>query len=226
MDTPDISKLDDFQQLALARQLATDIRSSLPMELCAGSFTSKSKLPFKAASFREVLIHRLSDLADISIELYETDRLVPAFLTTRGVVETVAMMYRLHCKTTKFLESKDKIAYDEFLMKGMLGSRDGTTCLESYNILSAVDPLNKEFKGFRKMFDTLCEFTHPNWSGTMGSYSKINSETYTLHLGKSHQKPPVAFGLGPLVASLVVFMNYYNDLADKLKTVNDRFERG
>ena len=92
--------------------------------------------------------------------------------------------------------------------------------------LLVVKHLNKKVKGFLEMFETLCEFAHPNWSGTMGSYSKIDSEAYTLHLGKSHRKPPVAFGLGPLVASLVVFMNYYNDLADKLKTVNDRFESG
>lgn len=225
MDAVDVSKLDDPKRLALAKELATNIRNSLPKDLYLGSFTLKSKLPFKATSFKEVLIHRLSDLADIALDLYERDRLVPAFIATRGVVETAAMMYWLHQKTTDFLDTKNENAFDEFLMKGMLGSKDGTTPHESYNILTAVDHLDKEFKGFRGMYNTLCEFTHPNWSGVMGSYSKLDTKAHTLHLGKNHRKPPLAFGLGPLIGSLAVFQDYYNALADILKVVNDRYEK-
>ena len=69
--------------------------------------------------------------------------------------------------------------------------------MESYNVLTAVNRLDKEFGGLRQMYDNLCEFTHPNWSGVMGSYSKIDKQEYTLYLGKEHGKPPLAFGLGP-----------------------------
>ena len=69
----DVSTLSDDERLALAKQLASDIRSSLPKELYAGSFTLKSKIPYKASSFREVLIHRVSDLADVAVELYEAN---------------------------------------------------------------------------------------------------------------------------------------------------------
>jgi|GEM_PF-5370584 len=72
----DVSTLSDDERLALAKQLASNIRGSLPKELYAGSFTLKSKIPYKASSFREVLIHRLSDLADVAIDLYEANRLV------------------------------------------------------------------------------------------------------------------------------------------------------
>ena len=75
------------------------------------------------------------------------------------------------------------------------------------------------------MYDNLCEFTHPNWSGVMGSYSKIDKQKYTLFLGKEHGKPPLAFGLGPLIESLVIFQHYYNALADVLKAMNDRYEK-
>lgn len=225
MDTVDVSKLDDSQRLTLAKKLATEVRESLPKELYAGSLTLKSKLPFKLASFREVLIHRLGDLTDVAMELYESNRLVPAFVMTRGVVETAAMTYWLHKKTGEFLESKDENAYDEFLMKGMLGSKDGTTKHESYNILTAVDHLDGEFKGFRDMYNTLCEFTHPNWSGVMGSYSKLDRKAHTLRLGKEHRSPPVAFGLGPLIGSLAVFRDYYNSLADQLEAANDWYEK-
>lgn len=96
MDSVDVSKLSDEERLALAGQLASNLHTSLPKQLDAGSFTLKSKLPYKATSFREVLIHRVSDIADVAIELYRTDRLVPAFIATLAVVETTAMVYWLY----------------------------------------------------------------------------------------------------------------------------------
>ena len=221
----DVSKLDDAERIALARELAQNIAASLPKELYAGSFTLKSKLPFKATSLREVLIHRVSELGTVAIELYEQAWLVPAFIMTRAVVETVAMVYWLHQKVSGFLDTKDVNALDEFLMKAMLGSRDGTTKLESYSVLTAVDRVEKDFPGVRSMYNTLCEFTHPNWSGALGSYGKIDRENYRLHLGKEHSQPPLAFGLGPLIGSLAIFQDYYNDLGAKLNDLNDFFEK-
>ena len=226
MDAVDVSKLSDPERLALAKQLASNIRGSLLKQLYVGSYTLKSKLPFKAASFREVLFHRVSDIADVAIELYENERLVPAFIATRAVVETTAVLYWLYEKSRDFLEKPDEDSFDEFLMKGMLGSKDGTTKYESYNVLKSVDRLDKEFKGLREMYETLCEFTHPNWSGVMGSYSKLEKEKHTLHLGKGHRKPPLAFGVGPLIGSLAIFQDYYNALADVLKSLNDGYEQG
>lgn len=225
MDVPDLSKLSDDERLALAKKMAAEIAGSLPKELYAGSFTLKSKLPYKACSFREVLIHRVSDLADVSIELFTLGSLVPAFVMARAVVETTAMMHWLHEKAREFLEKKDEDAFDEFLMNGMLGSKDGTTEQISYNILTAIDRLNKDFDGIRAMYDRLCEFTHPNWSGVMGSYSVIEEEKFLLHLGKHHRKPPIAFGLGPLIACLAIFRDYYNSTAGLLKDINDSYEQ-
>lgn len=226
MDAIDVSKLSDGERLALAQQIASNIRDSLPKELYAGSFTLKSKLPYKAASFREVLFHRVSDIADVALDLYEKNRLVPAFIATRAVVETTAMVYWLFQRSRDFLEKPDENLYDDFLMKGMLGSRDGTTKYDSYSILTAVDRLDKEFTGLRKMYDTLCEFTHPNWCGVMGSYSKVEEEKFILHLGKQHSTPPLAFGLGPLIGSLAIIQDYYNALADVLQLLNDGYEQG
>lgn len=98
MVAPDVSTLSDSERCALAREFAAKMRNSLPKELYAGAFTRRSKLPYKAYSFCAVLIHRESDLADAAIALYEADRLVPAFVITRAVVETTAVMYGLHRK--------------------------------------------------------------------------------------------------------------------------------
>lgn len=224
MDTEDLTRLSAKEQLAIAKDAADSIRTSLPVELYAGSYTLKSKLPFKVASFREVLLHRSSDLADMAIELHERSELIPAFVLTRGVAETAAMMYWLHKRTGEFLISRDSDEYDQFLMKGMLGSRDGTTRHESHNVLTALDHLDGKFQGFRSAYNALCEFTHPNWSGVMGAYSMLDTEAHTLRLGKGHRKPPEAFGLKPLIASLAVIQNYYNAVGGQLMAVNEWYE--
>ena len=222
----DVSTLSDSERLSLAKEFAANIRACLQKELYAGSFTFKSKLPYKASSFRAVLIHRISDLADVAVDLYASSRLVPAFIVTRSVVETSSVVYWLYQKSLEFLEKQDEEAFDEFLMKGMLGSKDGTTKFESYNVLTAVNYLDKEFSGLRDMYNTLCEFTHPNWSGVMGSYSTIGEGKYLLHLGREHCQPPLAFGLGPLIGALAIFQNYYIALADVLKLINDHYDDG
>lgn len=220
----DIRNMTDEERLALAKEVAKNIRESLPRELYAGSFTLESKIPYKAASFREVLIHRVSDLADVAIAQIADGRLVPAFVTTRSVVETTAMMYWLWKKSRDFLDNRDENKYDEFLMRGMLGSRNDMTPHESFNILTAVDHLDREFDGLRTMYDTLCEFTHPNWSGAMGAYSRIDEDALILYLGKENASPPLAYGLGPLIGSLVIFQDYYNATAELLQAINTRYE--
>src|SRR5262249_57538950 len=125
MEAVDVSKLSDPEKLALAKQLVSNIRNSLPKELYAGSFTLKSKLPYKATSFREVLIHRISDVADVAVDLYESNKLVPAFVATRALVETTAMLYWLHQKSCDFLDNPHPHSYDQFLLNAILATKHG-----------------------------------------------------------------------------------------------------
>lgn len=224
MDIPDLSQMSDPERFTLAEQLAEDMRHSLPSELHANSFTISSKLPFKAASLREVLIHRQSDLADTAMDLYRSNQLVPAFIMTRSLIETTALLHSLHIKTDEFLKTKEEKQYDEFLMRGIFGSRDGTTSKESFNILTAIDRMNREFDGLRGMYDTLCEYTHPNYSGVMGSYSRLDREKHLLQLGKEHHEPPLAFGFAPLIGCMAIFTHHYNELYDLLNQMNELFD--
>jgi len=224
MTAPDLSVMSDGDRFALAKSFTEDMRKSLPAELYAGSFTLKSKLPYKAGSFRESLIHRQSDLADIAIELYESRRLVPAFIMTRAVLETTALLYGLHVKTNEFLKDRDEAKFDEFLMKGMFGSRDGTTSRESFNIQTAIDRMDKEFEGLGQMYATLCEYTHPNYSGAMGSYSKLERAKHLLHLGRKHHEPQLAFGLAPFIGCMSIFTYHYNALAELIGKMNEIYQ--
>ena len=220
----DVSEMPDVERFALAKQLATDLRGGLVSELDMAGFTLKSKLPWKACALREALSHRMSDISDVALDLYDADRRVAAFIQTRAAVETVAMLFWLEKKCRNFLTNWDIDAFDEFLMKAIMGSRDGSTTVTSLQILDAVDNLSKEYRGFRKMYDSLCEYTHPNWSGVLGAYSVIDPENWKNRFGRDLREQPLAFGLGPLIGSLSVFIHHYNEMETTLDIMDKRFE--
>lgn len=53
------------------------------------------------------------------------------------------------------------------------------------NILTMVDRVDKEIPGFRGVYDNLCELSHPNWAGTLGTYTKIDREKLWVDFGKN-----------------------------------------
>jgi hypothetical protein len=219
----DIIKLSDSEKLDVAKAQAAAIRASLPKEIRMGSFSLNSKLPWKAMSFRELLLHRFSDFIEATILLYETDHLLPAFVLTRAVIETSASMYFLLVKVREFQKYRDIHAFDDFLMKGLMGSKIDFD-LKPYNILTAVDHLDKRYNGVREAYDRLSEFTHPNYSGVTGSYSSSKPKEFVTYLGRDVIEVPKDFGLIPFLVSLAVFVDDYNAVGHAVAAINDSFE--
>ena len=77
--------------LETARALAESFASSLPATVDPAMLTLRSKLPFKALSIREMLIHRVSALADAAVLLFERHNYLGGVVVTRSILETVAI---------------------------------------------------------------------------------------------------------------------------------------
>jgi len=99
------------------------INVNLPKKISAASLSHHSKLPFKAFSLRGVLVHRITDLTEVAIDLYEADKVVPAIIMTRSVFETTAVLYLLYKKIKKAAMTKMLGVIDDFLMKSLFGGR-------------------------------------------------------------------------------------------------------
>src|SRR5262249_24482563 len=153
---------DDAQTLKEARGYIDAIASSLPERIQAAALTWKSRIPFKALTVRESLVHRVFALASAAVELFEASRVIPAITLTRAVVETVAVMFTFHERLSRFLENKNVTDLDDFLMNILVGARDDPDMPKSINILTMVDRVEKTLTGFRSLYDHLCEYAHPN----------------------------------------------------------------
>ena len=133
------------------------------------------------------------------------------------------MLFALHERTSQFLRDKDVQRFDNFLMTTLMGSRNNPDLPLATNILSLVDRMDKSIAGVRSTYDSLCECTHPNWAGTMGSFGEIDRRAFELKLGP-RSKTGFGVGVSALSGALMTFEHYYNDLAELMQKLNDHFE--
>jgi hypothetical protein len=148
------------QHLAKAQEFSERLSASLPDRIQAAALTLKSKLPFKALSIRELLLHRMAALSSAAVGLFKQKRAIPAVILTRAIVETVAVTFTFHERLDRFLtgNTKDIAALDDFLMRCLLGGRHRSEMPTPTNSLTLVDRVERTVPGFRNVYDGLCEY--------------------------------------------------------------------
>lgn len=213
-----------MSELEEVRALAKAISESLPKEVYAGSLTLKSKLPFKAFEIRELSIHRVSDLANGAIKLYDEGLSIPAIILVRSLIETAALLFSLHKRTNEFLANHNVNEYDKFLMSCLVGSRDEEAKYQAINVLNHIDRFEKIVPGFRSTYDILSEYAHPNWSGLKGAYGATDRANFVTRFGASEVRALSGIGVSALTGTLMAFHHYYNELGGDLMRLNSYFE--
>jgi hypothetical protein len=207
----------DFDQeecLAQAKELVNEFKLILPKQVDAASLSLKSKLPFKAVPLREVLLYRITELADSACILYEQEKVVSAFVMTRSLMETVAMLYWLYGKINRVVSSNELGEIDNFLMRATFGGREIPEPMTAFNVLDAIDEMTKQFSGYRKLYDRLSEIAHPNWLGVHGAYAQTDTKKHIEYLGSECSHLTLVTGVVPLLASLKASKFYYDKLTE------------
>lgn len=216
---------DPKELLDEAVQLAAHIRGSLPDGFDIAMLTLESKLPFKALSYREALVHRFSDLVSGAAEAAVAERPVSAATLTRGSMATLARAWELHEKINQFVEKPDVDELDRFLMSRLFGSRNNPDLPEATNILRAIDKLDKHVPHFRENYDRLSEFVHPNYSGTLQAFGLIDKLNLEVNFAdKDRRATALSVSIAPLVGNMLGFMPVYNALAESIEALNASFD--
>jgi hypothetical protein len=102
-------------------------------------------------------------------------------------------------------------------MKLLLGTKIDTDVLpEAENVLNFVDRVDKKIYGFRKQYERLSEFAHPNWSGSVLLFSKPEEKYGIAHFGENMRAEGEArfIGLGNLASALDIFLLSYNSVTE------------
>ncbi|MDM8160830.1 DUF5677 domain-containing protein [Labilibaculum sp. K2S] len=154
------------------------------------SLSRIDKLPLKVQSFIEVISRRMIDFSESIVILLESNHIIPAIPLIRAIIENLAITNKVFVSFDKSISNNQLTDdFDEDITKIILGTRYSEE-YKSTNILNYIDKLDKEINGIRKYYDSLCEYTHPNWNGVEGAYSisdyNSNVTEITKVINKEH----------------------------------------
>ena len=172
------------QLLVESRDLTASLQTQLVPWIRPEPASHVTKAYYKLDSLRQVLLHRIVDLADSANALAEEGRILPAIVLTRSLIETVSALYYARKKARDAADKGALSAFDDDVMRLLLGSKSPSPGREekAVNVLTMVDHIAKEVDLFRVSYDEMCEFAHPNWSGAFGSYGQIQDDGTTIVL--------------------------------------------
>ena len=145
------------------------------------SVVYKHKAPLRSWMLRETVSWRLQDLLEQSLILYKQEYGLGPRVLLRSGIETLAVLIYLNQMIEQVLN--DELSFDDFSNKTtklVLGSRNVSTNHKSINILTILEKMNNEYDGIKKIYADLSEDVHPNSSGLIRGYSKINHEEYEI----------------------------------------------
>ncbi len=211
---------DTNKRLADVAEWLSELRSRCAASVLPADLSVTAKVPFKLRVYREVLLHRLADLAEAARDQFEQGRPVPGSVLARAAFETMAVLYYFHKMVTRAVGEKDAVALDQMAMRGMFGAKDKSTGYEALNVLTVVGHLDKEFKGLAGMFEFLCEYAHPNMAGTLTSYEQplraeqMGDPTVPVLLGRENNHIAMGHGLICLGMAIRVGGTYHRRLAE------------
>ena len=122
------------------------INASLPPYAEPRTVSYTAKIPFKALSVRELLIHRIANLSQVACKLLDGEEYLSSIIISRAVVETTAVIYYIDKKMKECLDKDNIEGFDDTVIKLLFGSRNEMTEVISINILTLIEHWSKEKK--------------------------------------------------------------------------------
>jgi hypothetical protein len=192
------------------------LTSGLPARIEIVSLSAVSKLPFKALTYREASVWRCEELARSAHASFTTGDIVAGIVLTRAFTETVAGVWYLLELVDRQVDSGIEPDLDDKLMRLLLGHKGQDDFPEAINVLTLVGRMDKHTPGILGTYDSMSEYSHPNWAGTAFAYSFIDQENMVVDLGRSspRRRSHDIAGLNCLNGCLGLLEFAYNKLAD------------
>jgi len=105
------------------------------------------------------------------------------------------------------------------LIKLLTGRRDSEPERQAIQVLKFIDSVEKKVPGFRKNYEFLSEYSHPNSDGALGLFGRRDEETRITYFERREERiaGAIRFALNSFIGSVGIFLNLYNDLGDQLE---------
>lgn len=179
---------------------------------------SKYKTVSNTHALRDSLTWRIEELTRSALVLFESDCLVAAALVTRAVMETTAATFYLHKLVTGAIDKGVTKELGDKITGFLTGSRVWEDLGGAIGVLTMIDAVDKKLPGYRKNYEFLCEYAHPNWTGAHGAYAIIDKEKLIVTYDAVGRKPENTrkIIIGKLSGSIELFVGMNRFLGKEL----------
>lgn len=143
------------------------------------------KPTYEADYYREAVLYRFIELAESAFQLYSSSQLIGSIVLVRAAQETLAVAWYINTKLEYLSKTKDLAHFSEIMERLIVGWSNDEEFPEKINVFTCIDSVDKTMEGeFRRHYEMLCEYAHPNYSGTFGAYGEPNHKTLEVTFGK------------------------------------------
>lgn len=156
-------------------------------------YSNLSKLPYKVMAFVNSMNWRMKECSYATVQLLESDLVLPALMLIRSLMENVAITIKLSDVVKTVVERKAvNDSDDEDLMRILFGNNypkddpfiePDDESLKASRIGKHIKRADELYPGFQKYYKYLSEFVHPNSDGVCQSYSELLIEEDETHFG-------------------------------------------
>lgn len=177
----------------------------------------KWKAPFRVWMLREAVFWRLHDLMTQSYALHQQQHGLGARILLRSGFESLATLIYLNQLMQQVLDCELSFhVFGERTSVLLLGSRDGSTPYQSINIVTILQKCDKRYPGIEKIYASLSESAHPNYSGMVGGYSKTDYDNYETHFSNRWMELYGDRHLEAMELCMSTFQHEYDEVSSTL----------
>lgn len=189
----------------------------------------RSKIAWKIETFVEAVLYRLVALAEGTAHSWNAEMPLPAFLSTRAIVETVALLVDFERRVATLLAAEDLNGLDELTMNRIFSSRDEEWLakmpeFKTVNINTHVEKLDKLLPGALRHYGSLSERCHPNSSGHHQMFTTTDYESGTVSYNPKKGMRDISIVIAgmTLLAIAEQSLKTLSDLSEKVSELHHR----
>lgn len=172
------------------------------------------KVVFNLKSYVQLSLHRVVDLAMEACNSWNNGTPVVAIILDRAMLENVAYLFDISNQIKRYITENQFSEIHNLISNRLVGSRLKEARSKICNVMTVIDKIDKTFRGFKENYNFLSDFCHPNYSGMLGLYGKMNYDEIYLKIDRRIGISEeiffnVLFSLEP---SLLIFEDCLNDI--------------
>lgn len=170
------------------------------------------KTVFRFLVYNQIVLHRVIGLSQSILQAWESKNVPTAFVLLRTLYENTSVVYDAHLRLDNLIAQRDFEGIYKLIFNLQHGTRikerikgavtnemeiEGTEnereisekeleeVYTAQQILNVMDRISKVFPDHRMIYESMCEYAHPNYDSLMGLYGKWKDK-FTVEISESN----------------------------------------